>query len=189
MQEIQGNMDDVLSRNDLREVTIKKLSGTFDCKPCFQRTILIVFKNARTRPEEIISAIPDLTSSTQDSSTASVFSTPLNPFNVTPGLKQAAIFQKPETEGSTAPPSLNPYFLTPPPTVKTPSQAPKRKRRCIQFINYLDDDDDAHGKQKRRTSHTKFRAQPYKKNYKYSKGRKMIEFFIPFKFLYILFSL
>ena len=32
MQEIQGYMDDVLSRKDLREVTIKKLSGTFNCK-------------------------------------------------------------------------------------------------------------------------------------------------------------
>ena len=120
--------------------------------------------NTRTRPEEIISAIPDLTSSTQDYSTATVFATPLNPFNVTAGLKQAAILQKPETESSTAPPSLNPYFLTPPSTVETPSQVPKRKRRRIQFVNYLDDDDeDAYGKQKRRASHTKFGAQPYKK--------------------------
>ena len=119
--------------------------------------------NTRTRSEEIISAIPDLTSSTQDSSTSTVFATPLNPFNVTPGLKQAAILQKPEIEGSTAPPSLNPYFLTPPSTVETPSQVPKRKRRRIQFVNYLDDDDDAHGKQKRRASHTKFRANLKKK--------------------------
>ena len=130
--------------------------------------------------------IPDLTSSTLDSSAATVFSTPLNPFNVTPGLKQAAILQKPETEGSTAPPSLNPYFLTPPSTVETPSQAPKRKRRRIQFVNYLDDDDDAHGKQKRRAKHTKFRAQPYKKKYKYSKSKKMIEFFYPFQiYIYV----
>ena len=143
--------------------------------------------NTRTRPEEIISAIPDLTSSTQDYSTATVFATPLNPFNVTAGLKQAAILQKPETEGSTAPPSLNPYFLTPPSTVETPSQAPKRKRRRIQFVNYLDDDDDAHGKQKRRANHTKFRAQPYKKKYKYSKSKKMIEFFYPFQiFIYVI---
>ena len=140
--------------------------------PCFQRTILIVFKNTRTRSEEIISAIPDLTSSTQDSSTATVFSTPLDPFNVTPGLKQAAILQKPETEGFTAPTSLNPYFLTPPPTVGSPSQAPKRKRRRIQFINYLDDDDDAHGKQKRRAGHTKFRAQPYQKKLQVFQGEK-----------------
>ena len=143
--------------------------------------------NTRTRPEEIISAIPDLTSSTQDYSTATVFATPLNPFNVTAGLKQAAILQKPETEGSTAPPSLNPYFLTPPSTVETPSQAPKRKRRRIQFVNYLDDDDDAHGKQKRRANHTKFRAQPYKKKYKYSKSKKIIEFFYAFQiFIYVI---
>ena len=32
MQETQGNMDDVLSRTDLRDVTMKKLSGTFHCK-------------------------------------------------------------------------------------------------------------------------------------------------------------
>ena len=106
----------------------------------------------------LISAIPDLTSSTQDSSTATVFSTPLNPFNVKPGLKQAAILQKPETESSTAPPSLNPYLLTPPHTVETPAQAPKRKRRRIQFVSYLDDDYDAHGKQKRRDRHKKILA-------------------------------
>ena len=40
----------------------------------------------------------------------------------------------------------------------------KRKRRRIQFVNYLDDDDDdSYGKQKRRASHAKFGAQPYKK--------------------------
>ena len=34
--------------------------------------------------------------------------------------------------------TLNPAFLTPPPTVGTPSQqGPKRKRRRIQFVNYL----------------------------------------------------
>ena len=46
--------------------------------------------NTRTRPEEIISGVPGyLTSSTQDSSTATTaFSTPLNPFNVT--LKKKA---------------------------------------------------------------------------------------------------
>ena len=131
-----------------------------------------------------------LTSSTQKSSTSTVFADPLNPFNVTPALKQAAILQKPETEGSTAPPSLNPYFVTPPSTVETPSQAPKRKRRRIHFVNYLDDDDDAHGKQERRASHTKLGALPYKKNYKYSRGKKMTEFFLSLsKFLYILISL
>ena len=55
--------------------------------------------NTRARPEEIISTVPDLTSRTQDSSTATTaFTTPLNPFNVTPELTQAAISQKPDKE-------------------------------------------------------------------------------------------
>ena len=75
MQEIQGNMDDVLSRNDLR-----------DDKRYFQlQNRCLAFReqlNTRTRPEEIISGVPDLTSSTQDSSIATTaFSTPLNPLN------------------------------------------------------------------------------------------------------------
>ena len=117
--------------------------------------------NTRTRPEEIISTFQDLTSSTQDSSTATrAFSTPLNPFNVTPELTQAAISQKPDKESLTPPPPLNPAFLTPPPTVETPSQqGPKRKRRRIQFLNYLDDHN-AHGKQLRKRPHNKFK--PYK---------------------------
>ena len=114
--------------------------------------------NTRTRPEEIISTVPDLTSRTQDSSTATTaFSTPLNPFNVTPELTQAAISQKPDKESLTPPPPLNPAFLTPPPTVETPSQqGPKRKRRRIQFVNYLDDHK-AHGKQLRKRRHKKFK--------------------------------
>ena len=72
--------------------------------------------------------------------------------------------QKPETESSTAAPSLNPYLLTPPPTVETPGQAPKLKRRRIQFVSYLDDDYDAHGKQKRRDRHKKILAQPYQQS-------------------------
>ena len=82
-------------------------------------------------------------------------STPPNPFNVTPKLTQAAILQTPENESSNPPLTLNPAFLTPPPTVETvetPSQGPKRKRRRIQFVNYLDDHN-AHGKQRRRTRH------------------------------------
>ena len=104
--------------------------------------------NTKTRPEEIISTVPDLTSNTQDSpTTATAFSTPLNPFNVTPELTEAAISQKPDKERLTPPPPLNPAFLTPPPSVETPSQqGPKRKRRRIQFVNYLDDHK-AHAKQ------------------------------------------
>ena len=116
--------------------------------------------NTRTRPGETISTVPDLTSWTQDSSTAATaFSTPLNPFNVTPELTQAAISQKPDKESLTPPPPLNPAFLTPPPTVETPSQGPKRKRRRIQFVNYLDDHK-AHAKQLRKRRHKKFK--PYK---------------------------
>ena len=71
MQEIQGNMDDVLSRNDLQ--------ADEKAKRCFQlqsRYLAFTEKlNRRTRPAEIISGVPDLTSSTQDSSTATT-STP-----------------------------------------------------------------------------------------------------------------
>ncbi|CAH3138514.1 unnamed protein product [Porites lobata] len=48
--------------------------------------------------------------------------------------------------------------------VETPSpQGPKRKRRRIQFLNYLDDHK-SHGKQLKKRRHKKF------KPYKYSKG-------------------
>ena len=65
--------------------------------------------NKRTGPEKIISTVPDLTSRTQDSSTATT--------------------------------------------------SPKRKRRRIQFVNYLDDHK-AHGKQLWKSRHKKFK--PYK---------------------------
>ena len=59
MQEIQGNMDDVLSRNYLRDD--KKANN----KRYFQlQNRYLAFKeqlNKRTRPEEIISTVPDLT--------------------------------------------------------------------------------------------------------------------------------
>ena len=68
-----------------------------------------------------------------------------------------------------APPPLNPAFLTPPPTVQTPSQkGPKRKRLRIQFLNYLDDHN-AHAKQvRKRSRHKKFPVKPYK----YSMGEE-----------------
>ena len=176
MQEIQGNMDDVLSRNDLRDdEKAKRYLQLQNRYLAFKEQL-----NTRTRPEEIISTVPDLTSRTQDSSTATTaFSTPLNPFNVTPELTQAAISQKPDKESLTPPPPLNPAFLTPPPTVQTPSQkGPKRKRRRIQFLNYLDDHN-AHGKEMRKRSrHKKFRV----KSYSYSMGEEdEDQFFIPFK--------
>ena len=90
-------------------------------------------------------------------------STPLNPFNVTPELTQAAVSQKPEKESLTPPPPLNPAFLTSPPTLETPSQqGPKRKRRRIQILSYLDDQN-AHAKQlRKRSRHKKFRIKSYK---------------------------
>lgn len=93
-----------------------------------------------------------------------------NPFNVTPDLKQAAIIQKPETENSTAPPPPPPKSLFRDSSFhsnhKNPSEAPKRKKPRTQIVDYLGDDNDAQGKQKRRARLKKFRAQPYK----YSKG-------------------
>ena len=116
MQEIQGSMDNVLSRTDLwDDDKAKRYLQLPNRYLSFKEQL-----RSSTWPEEINSAVPELPS-TQDCSTATVFPTPLNPFNVTPGLKQAAILQRPETESSTAPPPLNLYFLTPPPTVETPS--------------------------------------------------------------------
>ncbi|CAH3171823.1 unnamed protein product [Porites lobata] len=156
-------MDDVLSRNDLRDDEKAKRYFHLQNRYLASKEKL----NTRTRPEEIISTVPDLTSSTQDSSSATrSFSTPLNPFNVTPELTQAAMSQKPDKESLTPPPPLHPALLTPPPTVETASQqGPKRKRRRIQFVNYLDDDK-AHAKQLRKRRHKKL------KPYKYSMGEE-----------------
>ena len=162
MQEMQGNMDDVLSGNDLPDDE--------RAKRYFQlQNRYLTFKeqlNTRTRPEEIISTVAD-TARTLDISTATAaFSTPLNPFNVTPELTQAAISQKPDKESFTLSPPLNPAFLTPPPTVETPSQqGPKRKSYRIQFVNYLDNHK-AHVKQLRKRRYKKF------KPYKYSMGEE-----------------
>ena len=163
MQEIQGNIIDMLSRNNLRdEEKAKRYFQLQNRSLAFKKQL-----NTRTRRGEIIRAVPELTSKTLDSSTATTaFSTPLNPFNVTPELTQAAISQKPDKESFTPPPPLNPAFLTPPPTVETPSQqGPKRKRRRIQFLNYLDDHK-SHGKQLKKRRHKKF------KPYKYSMGEE-----------------
>ena len=86
MQEKKGNMEDVLSRNNLRDD--EKARRYFQLQNKY-----LAFKeqlNTSTRPEEIISGVWDLTPSTQDSSTATTaaLSTPLNPFNVTPELTQ-----------------------------------------------------------------------------------------------------
>ena len=76
-----------------------------------------------------------------------------------------AVSQKHDRESLTPPPPLNATFLTPPPTVETPSQqGPKHKRCRIQFVNFLDDK--AHAKQLRKRRHKKF------KPYKYSMGEE-----------------
>ena len=87
-----------------------------------------------------------------------MLSTPLNAFNVTPNLNQAAILQTPKA----TPPPLNPAILTPPPAVETPSPmsaAPKRKRQRIQFVNYLDDDEST---KKRTSRRLRSKSHPYK---------------------------
>ena len=56
MQEIQGNMDDMLSRNDLQDY--EKAKRYFQLQNRY-----LTFKKqkkTRTRPEEIISAVPDI---------------------------------------------------------------------------------------------------------------------------------
>ena len=103
----------------------------------------------------------NLPTSIGDSTTITALSTPLNTFNVTPKLKQAAILQTPKALIATPPP-LNPAILTPPPTVETPSPmpaAPKRKRQRIQFVNYLDDDEST---KKRRSRRLRTKSHPYK---------------------------
>ena len=57
MQEIQGNIADVLSRNDLRDY--EKAKRFFQLQNRYMA--LKEQLNTRTRPEEIISTVPDLT--------------------------------------------------------------------------------------------------------------------------------
>ena len=65
MQEIQGNMDDVLSGNNLRDDEKDKRYFQLQNRYLALNEQL----NSRTQPEEIITTVADLTSSTQDSST------------------------------------------------------------------------------------------------------------------------
>ena len=167
-------MDDVLSRNDLRDdknYVVQYYSKRFEHivdflttflrpvpsiakqMPCFQKKL-----NWRTRPEERISANLDWTSSTQ-------------PLQRNTWLKTGSHLTKTWNRK---------FHRTPPPPPhkslfrdssfhsnhKNPSQAPKRRKPRIQIVNYLGDDNDAQGKQKRRARLKKFGAQPYK----YCKG-------------------
>ena len=82
MQKKQGNTDDVLSRIELRDDEKAKRYLQLQNR-------YLAFKeqsSSRTRPGEINSAVPELPST--------VLPTPLNPFNATPDLNQAAILQK-----------------------------------------------------------------------------------------------
>ena len=115
------------------------------------------------RPEEMNTSQPEvnLPTSTGDSTTVTALSTPLNAFNVTPNLNQAAILQTPKALIGTPLP-LTPAIPTPPPTVETPSPMPaasKRKRQWIQFVNYLDDDEST---KKRRSRRLRSKTHPYK---------------------------
>ena len=121
VQETQSNMDDVLSRNDLRNDEKAKRYFQFQSRP----NIKFIHKILRQQRQH--SQLP----------------LRLNAFNVTPKLTQAAILQKPEKKSSIPPPPLNPAFLTPPSTVKTPSQVPKSKRRQSQTLQVL------HGRRRR----------------------------------------
>ena len=167
MQQLQDRMDNILSRNDLREDD--------KAKQFLQRqNRYLAFKqqlNRKTPIPEPIQREEMNTSQTEDNSPTSIrdsskvttLSTPLNPFSVTPNLNQAAILPEPEVVSATLP-HLNPAILTPPPTVEIPSPmpaAPKRKRRRINFVNYLDDDDD-YRKQRRQTRRHRYRVDPYK---------------------------
>ena len=166
-------MDDVLSRNDLRDdknYVVQYYSKHFEHivdflttflrpvpsiakqMPCFQKKVKFE-EHGRKKESALI----------QSEHQAH------NPFNVTPDLKQAAIIQKPEQK-------IPPHYPLPPKSLfrdssfhsnhKNPSQARKRKKPRTQIVNYLGDDNDAQGKQKRRARLKKFWAQPYK----YSKG-------------------
>ena len=150
MQQIRGNNDDVLSRNDLRDD--EKAKRYFQLQNRY-----LAFKeqlNTRTRPEEIISTVPDLTSRTQDSSTATTaFSTLLKPFNVTPELTQAAISQTKK----------------PHPTTTLKSCFPDPSSHSRNPITTRPEYHNAHGKQMRKRSrHKKFRV----KANKYSMGEE-----------------
>jgi len=159
-------MDSTLSRSDLGEdekakqflqllnryLNFKQQLNTYTPPP------------ARNRPEEMNTSQPEvnLPTSIGDSATVAALSTSLNLIKVAPNLSEATILQGPEPEASTP---LNPAILTPPPTVKTLSSsspmpsAPKRKRKRIHSVNYLDDDEST---QKRRSRPLKSQSRPYK---------------------------
>jgi len=113
MQRLQSGINSTLSRSDLGEdekakqflqlqnryLTFKQQLNTYTLPP------------ARNRPEGMNTSQREvnLPTITGDATTETALSTPLNPFNVTPNLKEGTVLQGPEPE---APTPLNPALLT-----------------------------------------------------------------------------
>ena len=165
MQQLQGGMDSMLSRTDLGEDEKGKQFLQL------QNRYLTIKQQLNTNtllqngipPKEMSISQPEvnLPTSTGDSTTVTVLSTPQNAFNVTPNLKQVTILKTPKAFIAT-PPTLNSAILTPPPTIEIPSPmpaAPKRKRQRIKFVNYLHDDEST---KKRSSRHLRSKSHPYK---------------------------
>ena len=133
LQEIQDNMDDVLSRTDLRDdEKAKRYLQLQNRYFAFKEQL-----SSRKRPKEISNVVPELPS-TQESSTATSYSPlPLTPFNVTPDLKQVTTLQKPETERST-PRTPNSLFPDPSSHGRNPITSTETQKDNVY---------DAHGKQ------------------------------------------
>ena len=157
MQEIQGNINDVLSRNYLIFGAMRKLSDTFSCKT---DTWLLKYKNTTGRNNQRCSRLNIKHTRFFDSNDRIVHSPQLLQRNT--WINASA--QKPEKESLTPPPPLNPAFLNPPPSRNSITTRPEVncKRRRIQFLNHLDDHN-AHAKQlRKRSRHKKFRIKPHK---------------------------
>ena len=159
-------MDDVLSRNDLRgdkNYVVQYYSKHFEHIVDFLTTFLRpVPSNAKQMPcfEKTI----------KFKKTAGRENQRYNPFNVN-WLKTGSHLTKTWNRKfhRTIPPSPTQSLFRDSSlhsNHKNPSQAPKRKKPRVQIVNYLGDDNDTQGKQKRWARLKKFRAQPYK----YSKG-------------------
>ena len=149
MQQLQDSMDGLLSRIDLREY--EKAEQYLELQ---NRCLTLKHQfNARPRQSDetkdvlpVIRKIiyPPLYKNLQQYLTAVTTSTPLNLFITTPSLNLALTKQEPTTT------TLKSVVLIPPPTVQTPSPAPRQKRPRIQFVNYLDTDDDKPKRRSRR---------------------------------------
>ena len=153
MQQIRGNNDDVLSRNDLRDD--EKAKRYFQLQNRY-----LAFKeqlNTRTRPEEIISTVSDLTSRTRDSSTATTaFSTPLKPLQRNTWINTSGYLSKT-------------WQRKPHPTTTLKSCFPDPSSHSRNPITTKPEYHNAHGKQMRKRSrHKKFRV----KANKYSMGEE-----------------